>query len=50
MKRLKRKSNSKITRKGVQQPPLSLLALAGTGKGLWAKNAIDILRDEWKRT
>ena len=49
MKRLKHQPNSKNTKKGVQQPPLSLLLLAGTGKDLWAKNAIEILRIEWKR-
>ncbi|MBS0556753.1 MAG: type II toxin-antitoxin system prevent-host-death family antitoxin [Proteobacteria bacterium] len=35
-----------------QVKPASLLALAGTGRGLWGKDsrkAIDRLRDEWKR-
>ncbi len=49
MKRLKHQPNSKNTKNGVQQRSLSLLALAGTGKGLWPKNAIEILRDEWNR-
>ncbi len=49
MKRLKRKSNSKNTKKSAQKLVPSLLALVDTGKGLWAKNAIEILRDEWNR-
>lgn len=49
MKQLKRQPNSKKTKKPTQKRAPSLLALAGTGKGLWVKNAIDILRIEWNR-
>ena len=44
-----RSLNSKNTKKPVLKRASSLLALAGTGKGLWAKNAIEILRIEWNR-
>jgi hypothetical protein len=49
MKRLKHQPNSKNTKKGVQQLQPSLLPLAGTGEGLWFKNAIEIQRIEWNR-
>jgi hypothetical protein len=42
-----RSPNSKNTKKPAQKRASSLLALAGTGKGLWAKNAIELLRIEW---
>lgn len=35
-----------------REPPVSLLSLAGSGKGLWGSNsahAIAELRDEWSR-